>query len=67
MEKRHIVALCGTAPVAALTTAEPYDATKDIEFFATPRVTSRSSRRATRTGQACTSTARTSRARPSSR
>jgi biofilm protein TabA len=27
----------GIAPVSALTTAEPYDGAKDIEFFATPR------------------------------
>jgi YhcH/YjgK/YiaL family protein len=27
----------GTAPVAALVTSEPYDATKDIEFFEPPR------------------------------
>jgi YhcH/YjgK/YiaL family protein len=27
----------GVAPAAALVTAEPYDAAKDIEFFATPR------------------------------
>jgi YhcH/YjgK/YiaL family protein len=27
----------GVAPAAALVTVEPYDATKDIEFFATPR------------------------------
>jgi YhcH/YjgK/YiaL family protein len=27
----------GVAPVAGLVTAEPYDAAKDIEFFATPR------------------------------
>jgi YhcH/YjgK/YiaL family protein len=27
----------GVAPVAALTTAEPYDPAKDIEFFAVPR------------------------------
>jgi YhcH/YjgK/YiaL family protein len=27
----------GVAPVAALTTSEPYDATKDIEFFAAPQ------------------------------
>jgi YhcH/YjgK/YiaL family protein len=27
----------GVAPVAALTTSEPYDATKDIEFFGVPQ------------------------------
>ena len=62
----------GVAPAAALTTITRYDAAKDIEFFAVPRESatleiSSCSRPAMPTGPASTWTARTSRARPSSR